>query len=254
MNKIYCNKCKIAMKPGIALEENISAGIPDFIGDDQIDNLDLRGQTLSPDGTAHIINCWKCPSCGHSILIGRDKILELKYDKIAICGYACAGKSEVYKFLKSITKDSIHIHLLKFAEPHYQVLNILQQETKNRLFLQDFSDLAKKYFGKDIFVKIFLQKAKHDMYIQYTVCDDLRYKIEFDAVKENGWFTIFVDADENLRKQRSDELGYVWNPNHNSEKELHLFKNQCDAIFDNNSSFQHLYNQIMQTCVKEGYV
>ncbi len=53
-----CPRCKIEMTRGIALRENVS-GIPDFIGDDTV-------CTMSPDGTARLISCLKCPVCGLS--------------------------------------------------------------------------------------------------------------------------------------------------------------------------------------------
>ena len=53
-----CKRCKTALKDGIALEENTS-GVSDFIGDDEV-------CTVSPDGTAYMIPCLKCPKCGTS--------------------------------------------------------------------------------------------------------------------------------------------------------------------------------------------
>jgi len=55
-----CRKCSIEMKEGQAIEQTWTSGIPDFIGES-------RGITMSLGGSGKVINCWKCPKCGHSI-------------------------------------------------------------------------------------------------------------------------------------------------------------------------------------------
>lgn len=57
--ELLCAKCKIQMKTGKALQNNLS-GIPDFVGDDHC-------CTVSPDGTARLIDCLKCPECGKCV-------------------------------------------------------------------------------------------------------------------------------------------------------------------------------------------
>jgi len=163
-----------------------------------------------------------------------NKIKEIKSKNIAICGLACAGKTVAMHMLKGTFLD------IKFAKPHYDVLKILGQE-KNRLFMQEFSDLAKKYFGENIFVKIFENTTTQ--HITKLVCDDLRYKIEFDYCLKNDWTIIYIDTDEDIRKKRSDELDIEWNPNHNSEQS-HLFKEQCHYIIENNKTLDILKNKI----------
>ena len=58
-----CFKCGIKMGYSIAFVNEVSGGLPDFVGD-------KTGVTLSAD-TASLkqIICWKCPSCGKSISI-----------------------------------------------------------------------------------------------------------------------------------------------------------------------------------------
>jgi len=150
--------------------------------------------------------------------------------KIAICGLACAGKTTAYKTLGIATS-------IKFAQPHYDVLKILGVE-KHRGFMQEFSDLAKKHFGEDIFVKIFENKTNLYNTIKSSLaCDDLRFEIEFESCLKNDWALIYIDADEKLRKERSDKLGLEWHPNHNSEK-AHLFKEKCHYIIENNGGIE----------------
>ena len=55
-----CRRCKVPMKESTALQ-NTPTGLPDFPGDAVV--------TMSADGPAEIVPCWKCPQCGHSITI-----------------------------------------------------------------------------------------------------------------------------------------------------------------------------------------
>ena len=54
-----CPKCKITMKPGLAILQTYTSGMPDFIGED-------RGITWSPGGPGKLVWCSKCPKCGFS--------------------------------------------------------------------------------------------------------------------------------------------------------------------------------------------
>jgi len=161
--------------------------------------------------------------------------------KIAICGLACSGKTDVSKLLQNIYQDHKSI-VVKFSDPHYKILEILG-EKKHRLFMQDMSDITKKYFGKDVFIRIFDRKIQeiasdHDV----IICDDLRYKLSFDYLKKNNWIILYIDADDKVRKERSDALGLEWNPKHNSEQ-CHLFKNETDYVIVNNGTKEALKNK-----------
>lgn len=58
-----CSRCHIEMKKGTALVNGWS-GYNDFVGDPGVVTLHPNPKLVS------IVNCWKCPKCGHSI--GRD--------------------------------------------------------------------------------------------------------------------------------------------------------------------------------------
>ena len=63
MSEQICKHCNTPMQPdGIALIPNLS-GIPDF--------EDGCVVTVSPDGTARQIECYKCHQCGYSVTIGK---------------------------------------------------------------------------------------------------------------------------------------------------------------------------------------
>ena len=57
-NGTPCFKCSTELKRGRALLNNLS-GIGDFHAGDAV-------CTVSPDGTARLIECLKCGTCGHS--------------------------------------------------------------------------------------------------------------------------------------------------------------------------------------------
>jgi len=55
-----CKKCDAPMGPGLALEQTISRGVPDFPGSDTV-------VTMSAGGSGKIVECRKCPECGWSV-------------------------------------------------------------------------------------------------------------------------------------------------------------------------------------------
>ncbi len=54
-----CKRCGGIMRPGIAMGQTWSAGIPDFPGQDAC-------VTMSPGGPGRVIDCMKCEACGWS--------------------------------------------------------------------------------------------------------------------------------------------------------------------------------------------
>ena len=55
---MICPDCKCEMEVGVALRNKLT-GIPDFVGDDCV-------CTVSYGKEADLIQCLKCPVCGHS--------------------------------------------------------------------------------------------------------------------------------------------------------------------------------------------
>lgn len=60
-----CRRCDVQMVDGLALAQTLVPGAPDFIGD-------TEASTYSVGGPGELIDCWKCPSCGHSIALQVD--------------------------------------------------------------------------------------------------------------------------------------------------------------------------------------
>jgi len=72
-----CRRCKTPLAPGIAIQQGYT-GQADFTGGEVV--------TMSAGGPGRVIDCMKCPTCGHSITGGGEMI--------KACGaiYAYGGK------------------------------------------------------------------------------------------------------------------------------------------------------------------
>lgn len=57
-----CKKCGAKMVDGIALENTSVRGVGDFIGD-----KNAKICTMYHGGPGKVIDCVKCPECGHSV-------------------------------------------------------------------------------------------------------------------------------------------------------------------------------------------
>ena len=169
--------------------------------------------------------------------------------KIMLASQAHGGKSSVKGFLLDLFEErgENNVITLKMAEPmkNYTEWIGFDDEnnpdvTKSRLFYQELSDLTKKHFGKMVFADTF--KASHLAIeedfdsIDAIVMDDCRIPFEFDLCEELGYTSIFIDCDEEVRKERAEKDAVVFSPNHNSENEVHLLKTRCNYIIDNSGS------------------
>lgn len=56
-----CHRCAIEMTSGIAVEQTYVGSSPDFPGD-------TNAVTFSAGGPGRLIACWKCPTCGLSLI------------------------------------------------------------------------------------------------------------------------------------------------------------------------------------------
>jgi len=56
----HCTLCGCLMQRGRALVPTLTGGVLDFPSD-------AAASTLTFGGPGQMVDCWKCPSCGHSI-------------------------------------------------------------------------------------------------------------------------------------------------------------------------------------------
>ena len=163
----------------------------------------------------------------------------MKLTKIGIIGQQCAGKTTAANII--CEHFSSEIKFVKFADPIYATLSAHKQN-KNRKFMQEFSDVAKKYFGKDIYVECFKASIKEQECVtvdfhtgmetqeRLIICDDIRYKYEFDACKELGFKVIALDTVTKIRKKRAEKVGLEFIENHSSETEIPDFIYKADFV------------------------
>lgn len=149
---------------------------------------------------------------------------------IAFIGEQCAGKTTAANTL--LSSDKTWKKIAKFIEPIYKINEILGVD-KNRIFMQEIGELIRREFGEDFFVNRFKLQYKGE---DWLLCDDVRKIIEFETIKEFGFITVYIDADEEIRIERSRKLGLVFNPNHAAEQEIRLLRDKCDYIIQNNTN------------------
>ena len=165
--------------------------------------------------------------------------------KIGIIGQQCSGKSTVAKLIQELNEDST-VYVLKFAEPIYQSWSALHQDFKNRGFMQEFSDVAKKYCGQDVFVKCFEENVslfENEMFAESNcilICDDIRYIHECDTAKKMGFKVLGVESDRSIRKERAEKEGLDFIENHSSETEVPYLLSEADYVLINNVPIDHL--------------
>lgn len=174
--------------------------------------------------------------------------------KIAVIGQQCSGKTSAAKFFSKHFDRSFYI---KIADPLYDVLDAFKQP-KHRAFMQQVADLGKKHFGEEFLVEIFIQNVKSlkkqnqidDIDCPtgernvLIVCDDVRFPYELGTVRDLGFHMVAIDADVEIRKERSKRLGLDFIENHNSELLVPQLIPQADFIIkDDGISMEELHEK-----------
>lgn len=176
--------------------------------------------------------------------------------KIAVIGQQCAGKtSAAYHIGSRFFKAPGYV---KHAQPIYAVNGVLDVD-KNRAFMQQFGDLAKEYFGEYIFRDLFVMEVEaldaeghHDGIVN----DDTRFPFEMAVLQELGFESIFVDSPSEVRRARSEALGFEFIENHNSEIYVPQLKEHSSYIItDDGLALDELYDrcdEIMEHILRGG--
>ena len=126
---------------------------------------------------------------------------------------------------------------ITFAKPLYDALYKVQDtfnlpQEKDRKFLQMVGDWAREK-DNDIFVNLALNLS-NSFSNDNKFCNDLRFLIEYDALKKDGWTCIKINRNTNLPPSE-----------HRSETELEILKDEdWDYIIDNNGTLEDLYNEL----------
>lgn len=131
---------------------------------------------------------------------------------------------------------------ITFAKPLYDALYKVQDifnlpQEKDRSFLQMVGDWARE---KDD--HIFINLALKDSFTGNKFCNDLRFLIEYEALKKDGWICVKINRNTGLPPS-----------NHRSETELEILKEEdWDYIIDNNGTLEEIYNKL-DIIVKKHY-
>lgn len=125
--------------------------------------------------------------------------------------------------------DSKFNRMIKSLDPE-----LVQSNLTIRQLMQYFgTEICQKYFGRNVWINCTLRHANKP-----TIISDLRFKAEFEAVKNKNGIIIYVNRPN-----------YTFGE-HASEKEMKelLENNKYDFIIDNNSTVKDLFNEIKSIC------
>lgn len=158
--------------------------------------------------------------------------------KIACIGQQCSGKTSLAKFFIKNFSEVFHI---KMADPIYNALDGLKQK-KHRAFMQQFGDLAKLHFGKEIFPQILekqvleveklaagrIDKKFEDQIL--IINDDIRFGYELKYVKRLGFKLCSIICPAEVRAARAKAQGLDFIENHQSETEIPQLLYKADFV------------------------
>jgi hypothetical protein len=131
---------------------------------------------------------------------------------------------------------------IRFADAIYDILNYAQkrcgiEQKKDRKFLQLVGTEWGRSIDNDIWIKVALKNQQKDCNIY---CSDLRFKNEFDALKNDGF--IMVKLIRNKINQNRKGNGSC---NHISENELDEYEDyKWDYVILNNGNLEELYDKL----------
>jgi hypothetical protein len=163
-----------------------------------------------------------------------------KYIKIAFAGEMGSGKDTAVDYIIS-KYGGIKI---SFAKPIYDILKFAQNITgikkeKDRKFLQFIGDEWGRDKDMNIWIDI-LSRNTQNIY-SHIYINDLRYKNEYDYLRENGWIIIKIFRD-NYDKNNYVGTGLI---DHDSEKLVNeLNDSYWDDVILNIGSVEDFYRQL----------
>lgn len=166
---------------------------------------------------------------------------------IAFSGSIGSGKTTAAKYLASHYDGEY----MSFSEPIYEIMNYVQdkcgfKKEKDRDFLITIADLAKR---KDINTWINAVDRKIQDIPEETnlFLGDLRFKNEFNYLKNKGWTLVKIERNDTNYKNLYNITDYT---NHYSENDLNsISDSKWDYIIQNNGSLEDFFLQITSLMV-----
>ena len=122
--------------------------------------------------------------------------------KIGICGKMGSGKSTLAEYIIKYYKiKNISIKKDSFAAKIYELAReLFNMKTKNRELLQNIGTKLREIDDK-VWINYIINKHQSNIII-----DDVRYKNEILALKENGYFLIKLKISRELQLKRLEAL------------------------------------------------
>ena len=168
--------------------------------------------------------------------------------KVGICGKMASGKTTLAK---------------GFEEEGYQIISLADEVKrvgrelfnmtgKDRPLLQQIG-MKMREIRPSVWLDALMKQAEK---YPHVVCDDVRFINEAKTLKENGWYLIKIEIDENLQRNRlmmtyPDHWDKHWDNRHDSsEAEVDKIPHEIfDLILpaeDSQSLFHHCRPSIKQ--------
>jgi len=160
--------------------------------------------------------------------------------KIGICGKMASGKTTLAK---------------GFEEEGYEIMSLADEvkrvgrelfgmTVKDRPLLQKIG-MKMREIRESVWLEAMMHQARNNPNV---VCDDVRFINEAKTLKENGWYLIKIDIDENLQRNRlmmayPDHWDKHWNNrNDPSEAEVDMIPNELFDMILTAEESQSLFN------------
>lgn len=168
--------------------------------------------------------------------------------KIALCGYARSGKDTVAAYLV------VHYAFVRFAFADemkryaYEIFGAPEDGKKPRDLLQFFGETMRLRDEKVWVRKMFdnIERYGREWKLPFNVVvTDLRLPVEYEALREQGYVFIRVNATSGARIGRMVAEGDAFNLDsltHETERYIDTF--QCEYELYNDGGFTALYQQI----------
>lgn len=166
-------------------------------------------------------------------------------------GYARSGKDEIYSIIKDLNQEDVVKLSFGYALKKYaHEVTDIPLEPKPRWLYEQFGK-AMRDIDPDVWVKQVDKTYKDALKNGFNnfVITDLRQPNEYKWCKDNGFTIVYVDASEEVRKERSkgDTNWVAMNP---SETEIENLEWKISIV--NNGKKENL-EKIVKELMKGGY-
>lgn len=156
---------------------------------------------------------------------------------LAVTGGLGSGKSEVVKIIRNAGG---RVGCLKISEPLYHIQKMVQEYLelplhKDRKLLQFLGTEWGRKNNPDFWINIFMDNLeKYIPIYDIIVCDDLRFKNEFLALKERGFQIAKIERPARARIQYEGTGDFL----HTSEIDLlSISRDSFDFWIENNGTY-----------------